>query len=174
MLEYLLSRGVIGEDEIPELVRHALMEHRPIEQIAALIRGADETAMRAALMRERLTDAFSWTHGQLIFDSSMSKEYAPFAPTVLAFLLPLIERGVSIQRLRKAVAHHLDKPLVRSKRFARGTRDMLLTGEALRTVQRLGAGEPLIALLREDAALEPIQIAVAYAFIECELLLPPP
>jgi serine/threonine-protein kinase len=172
--EYLIASRLITEDQIPELVRLSLIEQRPIEEIAAQLKSIDIRQLRGGLMLERLGDVFSWTSGQLIFDTAPLESRPPMEETLLALLPALVERAVGVPRLRNLLAQHLDKPLVRSKRFARGTRDMLLSPEALRTVQRLGSGEPLISLIRDEPYLERVHLVTAYAFIESELLLPPP
>jgi hypothetical protein len=98
----------------------------------------------------------------------------PFAPTLLVLLPDIVYRGLSVPHLKRVLAAHLDKPLIRSRRFARGVRDMFLTGVPLKAAQRLGVGEPLVSLLRDEPEHERVYLTMAYIFIEGQLLLPPP
>lgn len=170
--ELIKQRNVVSEQQLGAIVHRVIIENRSLESVIAERIGVDVARYFVSFMKERLSEAFRWSAGRFSLDAGAVLTHSnPFAPSLLALLPEMVQRGRTQSELYAELLPDMDTKLERSEQFHRGVAEMRLTEVQHRAAFSFGGGKTLGLSLHSDAEDERIHLTMAYLLLETDLLL---
>lgn len=167
--ELLVEKRIVHADQIPEILHAVASEQRPIQEVIAQRLGVDLSRYFAMFMKERMIDLFRWPGGSFAVDLTAPVPHTtPFVQSIYQLLPELLMRAKSEDDLFEALVPWMDIRLERTERFQPIVRQLNLNEEQMLSVMPFG-GRSLAASLKA-AREERLALALAYMFLQCELL----
>lgn len=168
----LVTKKLVPESMMLELIHRAVAEQRPLEDIAGEKVGTDLRPYHPVFMKDRLVDMFDWPAGRFAFDDTEEPTHVtPFARSLFALLLEMVARRLSASGLKHHLRDLMNVKLRPAESLDQRVPELGLNSMQLEIVQKLAKGKKLSVLAkRED---EKTLLALAYVLVETELLRPP-
>jgi serine/threonine protein kinase len=167
--ELLVEKKIVSQEQIPEILHAVASDGRPIEEVVKERTGVDLSRYYATFMKERMIDLFRWPGGAFAVDLASPISHAvPFTPSIYQMLPELLMRARSEDDLFEALVPWMDIRLERTENFQRAVQEMNLSETQMQSVIPFG-GRSLASSLK-SAREERLALALAYMFLQCELL----
>jgi serine/threonine protein kinase len=167
-----VQHKLLKKEMIPELVVQVLRTRQPIEEVARRSAFTDLNPYRPVLLRDRLAEIFGWRFGRFAFDTGRDIKGAPFAPSLLRILPDAIQRGYSVEELRRVLEPQMNVKLRKTDAFDAVINSLGLKDKHMNAARKLASKTALSQLLKKNAAETHILLSMAMMLTELEVLVP--
>lgn len=166
----LVDGGWVPASEMPALVASAILEERPLDEIARERGHALPSPLEIA--RARVDALFAWANADYTFDLAPSATpLVPFAPSVLALLPALVQRALTDAQIYERLIPRMEMVLEPSWRFADALDELVLDPKDREAAERFSVARQLRKTIEANLDDRIRTMQMALMLLEADLLL---